>query len=109
MASSGRAMIARRIAAVSLFAAVAASLSGAAAARPSGADPRRELAAAFAEDDAPGIDRFAGIDPAPAVREYLARVHAEDWSRFDLLEARWTNGEPVGGAMVGPVSGPATP
>jgi hypothetical protein len=68
-----------------------------------------EVADEDGDDERAGIDSIPCIDPGPAVREYLARLHAEDWSRFDLLEARWSEGEPVVGTVIGPISGAGAP
>ena len=71
--------------------------------------PAPTSAPASAPGGAVDLDELTSIDPAPTVRAWLERAHAGDWSRFDLLEARWTNGEPVAGAVIGALSGPATP
>lgn len=44
-----------------------------------------------------------------AVRSHLERVHADDWSRFELLEVRFTNGAPAPGARLGAIEGDADP
>lgn len=48
-------------------------------------------------------------DVTEAVREHLERAHAGEWTRFDLVDVRWTNGEPSPGTVLGPLSGDADP
>lgn len=74
-------------------------------------------AAALASDEAPStetderaeVSAIPVVDPTPAVRVYLARLHGREWTRFELLDLRWTDGEPVGGAVVGAISGSGDP
>lgn len=64
---------------------------------------------ARAADARAEVDALPAIDATEAVKAHLGRLHSGDWSRFDLLEVKWTNGEPVAGARIGPFTGATTP
>lgn len=53
--------------------------------------------------------RRRAADLTEAVREHLERSHQGEWARFDLIDVRWTNGEPSPTAWLGPLTGDVDP